>query len=186
MGENRVLGLWRDSMGGVNALGRLLAALTAGTNRVLDVGVGMPKFVSIAAISALCGPLAWLYVMRWEWSEVSERYLDYLVIPMLLIWLGGGVLVLSITVAWQRIGPWALATGALSAVASIALVFIAAVFSAPCNSIMWSCSVPTLGQSATLGGMVAATSLLVWVHFAVATLVQRDPPRTARRRRGAQ
>ncbi len=110
--------------------------------------------------------------MSWEWGEVRGLYLDYLVVPMLLIWLGAVALMLSIAVAWQRVGPSALASGTLPLVASLAMVLPAAVFTLPCNSIMWTCKVPTPEQSAILGGMVAATSLPLWVHFVVATLVR--------------
>ena len=134
----------------------------------------MVKSVCIAAVTALWGSLTWLLVMTENWDEITALYVDYLVIPMLAMWLGAFVVMASIIVTAERLGDWVRLSGSLAVVAASALVFIMGGFSLPCSgSLWWSCPRPTTEGMVAAAGVGATTSLLVWAHFAVACLVQR-------------
>ena len=113
-------------------------------------------------------------VMSYDWGEVTDRFADYLVVPPIMLWLGAAVLIAPLLMAWRSVGPWVWLTSAPAITVAVLVVVFSALFALPCpGSVMWSCRAPSLTDSVTLGGIVAATSLPVWVHYGVATLVKR-------------
>ena len=105
-----------------------------------------------------------------------DRYLvDYLVIPLLMFWLGSIPVGVSTWLLWRQASAAAIPALLFSLVPSLGMVGVLAVFSLPSEGgCLMLCPPPpheVRKISYVLAGLLAAFSLPVWVHLGVLHLV---------------